>query len=187
MAGETAANGIARWDGISWAVLSSGVDDGYVSALAVAGGDLYVGGYFSTAGGAPANSIAKWDGSAWSALGLGTSGYVNALAVFGTELYLGGDFVSIGNRVSAYAAKAKIAVSNLVSGSISNLTYAPATGLSLTFLGGATDQPYRIQRSSSLAPNSWTDVASFIYTGPIVITDPMAVGPLPRFYRAITP
>jgi len=186
-AGETAANGIARWDGTSWSALGSGVDDGFVSTLAVSGTDLYVGGYFTTAGGNPANSIAKWDGGAWSALGSGTGAGVYSLAVFGTDLYVGGDFISIGNRVSAYAARAKIGVNSVAGGRIGNLTYAPATGLSFTFLGAATGQPYRIQRSSSLAPNSWTDVASFIYSGPTVIADPIAVGPLPRFYRAVTP
>src|SRR5260221_14760739 len=43
---------------------------------------LYVGGFFTSAGGAPANNIAKWNGSAWAPLGGGLSPAVGALAVF---------------------------------------------------------------------------------------------------------
>src|SRR5262245_36356876 len=60
-------NRIAKWDGNRWSAFGSGVDD-IVYAVAVAGGDVYAGGWFTTAGRAPANYIAKWDGSSWSAL-----------------------------------------------------------------------------------------------------------------------
>ncbi|MCX6917134.1 MAG: hypothetical protein NT167_29530, partial [Verrucomicrobia bacterium] len=85
------ANGIAKWDGISWSALGSGMNGG-VSALALWGTDLYAGGSFTTAGGESANYIAKWDGSVWSALGSGMSSSVYALAVSGSDLYAGGDF-----------------------------------------------------------------------------------------------
>jgi hypothetical protein len=65
-----AANRIAKWNGSSWSSLGTGVD-GYVSALAMSGPDLYAGGSFSTAGGSPANMIAKWNGTNWTALGSG--------------------------------------------------------------------------------------------------------------------
>lgn len=60
---------------------------------------LYVGGWFTTAGGEPANRIAKWDGSIWSALGAGVGGgAVYALTAFddgsGPALYVGGEFLS---------------------------------------------------------------------------------------------
>ena len=42
---------------------------------------LYVGGYFTAAGGTSANYIARWDGTAWSALGSGGNDFVGALAV----------------------------------------------------------------------------------------------------------
>jgi hypothetical protein len=48
--GETlAVNGIAQWDGSSWAALGSGMNNA-VMALAVSGGRLYAGGAFTTVG-----------------------------------------------------------------------------------------------------------------------------------------
>jgi PKD repeat protein len=67
-------------------------------AMAVSGTNLYVGGYFATAGTTNdvVNGIALWNGSSWSALGSGLNGYVYALAVSGTNLYVGGHFTSAG-------------------------------------------------------------------------------------------
>jgi hypothetical protein len=50
-------NGLARWDGTSWSPLGSGID-GTVYALAFAGDTLFVGGTFSTAGGAASHHLA---------------------------------------------------------------------------------------------------------------------------------
>lgn len=107
-AGGMSATNIAKWDGNSWTALSSGlmgtppgiVFSSYVSALAVLGGELYVGGLFTTAGGVPANCIAKWDGISWSALGSGMSITVQALAAWGNELYAGGEFTTAGGSVA---------------------------------------------------------------------------------------
>ena len=113
-AAGTRIDHVARWNGISWAPLADGADDGTdgnVHALAVwndGGGDaLFVGGCFSTAGGVTANNVARWDGSAWSSLtgptGNGVDGCVDALAVWddgtGSALYAGGYFTSAGGVV----------------------------------------------------------------------------------------
>jgi hypothetical protein len=106
-AGGILATNIAEWDGTNWSALGlgiSGAGEGYgpyVSALAVSGNTLYMGGNFTTAGGNPANGIAQWDGSSWSPLGLGFSYYtyqpnVYALAVSGTNLFAGGSFATAG-------------------------------------------------------------------------------------------
>ena len=68
VAGNVAANNIAKWDGTNWSALGSGIQ-GEVHALFVSGSNLYAGGFFPMAGGLPANNIAKWDGVRWSALG----------------------------------------------------------------------------------------------------------------------
>jgi hypothetical protein len=64
-AGGVTVNGVAAWDGDAWSALGSGVGSGPdsgegVSALAVSGNELYVGGNFLTAGGLTANRLAAW-------------------------------------------------------------------------------------------------------------------------------
>lgn len=69
-------------------------------------GNLYVGGYFTSAGGVAANHIAKWDGSNWSAVGSGVNSSIRALAVDGAnQLYIGGDFSTAGGKSSDFLAK----------------------------------------------------------------------------------
>jgi len=99
-AGGVMANGIAKWDGSTWSALGNGLGSRYpsyagtVCAIAVSGSDVYVGGYFATAGGVSANNIARWNGStnSWSALGSGVDGNVSAIAVSGSDVYVGGYF-----------------------------------------------------------------------------------------------
>jgi hypothetical protein len=104
-------NGIAKWDGSSWSTLSSGVSGGcpYVSAIAVNGSDVYVGGCFATAGGIGANNIAKWNGNSWSVLGSGSNNGVNsaiyAIAVNGNDVYVGGSFTLAGGVSANKIAK----------------------------------------------------------------------------------
>lgn len=58
-AGNTSANNIALWDGLTWSNLGTGIN-GAVTALIEYNGGLIAGGYFDTAGGLPANNIAEW-------------------------------------------------------------------------------------------------------------------------------
>lgn len=56
---------IARWDGASWTPVGSGIGgdilDPSVHALLEYDGSLFVGGWFTMAGGKPSLSIARWD------------------------------------------------------------------------------------------------------------------------------
>ncbi|MFC1569621.1 sugar-binding protein [bacterium] len=79
----------------TWTSLSSGVN-GTVHAIACSGNDVYVGGYFTQAGGIIANNIARWDGTSWSALGSGVDRIVWAIACSGNDVYVGGDFTQAG-------------------------------------------------------------------------------------------
>ena len=90
--------------GGDWSKLGDGLS-GFVSAVAVIGSDIYVGGDFDTAGGTTVNNIAKWNGSTWSALGTGMNGGVWALAVIGTDLYAGGEFTTAGGVAALRIAK----------------------------------------------------------------------------------
>ena len=114
MAGGSAANRIAKWNGSSWSALGSGINDWLdnppdhppaVVALAVSGSDVYAGGAFRAAGGIEVSNIAKWNGSNWSALGSGMPGWVSALAVSGSDLYAGGNFTTAGGSEAAAIAK----------------------------------------------------------------------------------
>ena len=115
MAGGSAANHIAKWNGSSWSALGSGMND-EVFALAVSGSDVYAGGDFTTAGGITANAIAKWDGTGWSALGSGMGpgesydrAAVYALAVSGSDVYAGGAFTMVTSSGGVAVATTNIA------------------------------------------------------------------------------
>ena len=106
-AGGAPAEGVARWDGAAWHTLGDGVGGAgmiyKVATLASIGGDLYVGGDFTQAGGAPAGGLAVWDGAAWSEYEGGVQrdgGYavVHDLQVHEGDLFLGGNFSSVGGR-----------------------------------------------------------------------------------------
>jgi len=126
-AGDGPANHIAQWDGSGWIPLGSGLTGGnldehdepktigYAMATydAGSGPELYVGGYFTEAGGLTANSIARWNGAAWQPAGDGLGGTseptARAMAVFedgaGTALYVGGLFQTAGGIDASHVAR----------------------------------------------------------------------------------
>lgn len=112
MNSDTAAAGVARWNGTSWSNLGSGIP-GVVLSLCEhddgSGVKLYAGGLFQVAGGTQAFSIASWDGDHWSAVGGGLSGNVHALCSFddgtGPALYAGGEFTVPGDPSGARIAR----------------------------------------------------------------------------------
>ena len=116
-AGGQTANRVARFDMTTqvWSSLGSGTANGVnnvVYALALSGSDLYVGGFFTQAGGAAANRVARFNivTETWSSLGSGASNGLNervyAFALSGSELYMGGTFSQAGgstaNRVARF-------------------------------------------------------------------------------------
>ena len=111
-AGSVTANSIARWDGMNWGALGTGVD-GVVHALTVfddgGGARLCVGGSFLTAGLGGAKRIAAWDGSGWDHFGSGMNDEVYSLTPFddgsGPALYAGGRFTTAGGTPANYVAK----------------------------------------------------------------------------------
>jgi|GEM_PF-4082310 len=103
--GDNAGNYLTRWNGSAFVSFGGGpvaaLND-IVSAIAVSGTNLYVGGFFTDAGGNPnADFVARWDGSAWQALGVGLNSSVFAIAVSGTDLYVGGYFTDAGGNPNA--------------------------------------------------------------------------------------
>lgn len=105
-AGGVTVRGVAFWDGSAWSALGGGVGVSGVfvggnnvsvaNAVAVYGGNLYIGGLFTTVNGIAATYIAKWDGSVWSPVGGGVNQRVDCMAAIGGLLYVGGGFTSPG-------------------------------------------------------------------------------------------
>jgi len=103
-AGNVNAISVAKWDGLQWSRLGSGLTRAggptRVPGLAVyddgSGEALYATGGFDDAGGTPARGVAKWDGSTWSAVGVGITGQGFKMTTYddghGEHLYLGGSF-----------------------------------------------------------------------------------------------
>jgi len=108
--GVPGADKVARWDGVEleWFALGDGLGDGLgsnpVSALAVAGPDVYVGTtYWQNE---PGGNIAHWDGHTWEGLGGGVipdeySGSPATIAVAGPDLYAGGYIEQAGGNARA--------------------------------------------------------------------------------------
>ncbi len=96
-AGAT-ANRIIRYNTGSgtYFSLGTGVDNNMVSALLIYGGQLYVGGSFSTIGGTTVNNIARWTGSNWLTVSTGTNGTVRSFGLSGANLIVGGSFANAG-------------------------------------------------------------------------------------------
>jgi hypothetical protein len=84
-----------------WSSVGGGMNSNvYAMTVDTVNNELYVGGWFTTAGGIPAGHIAKWDGTNWFEIGGGIgddfSTTVSCLSFFNGNLYVGGLFDSIG-------------------------------------------------------------------------------------------
>ena len=107
-------NNIAKWTGVSWSALGSGMDY-KVNALAVSGSDVYAGGDFWQAGGSAIQYLAKWNGTNWSTLGEGIGGdddvpdMVAALVIAGSNVYAGGAFLFATNTGGVVVAANRVA------------------------------------------------------------------------------
>lgn len=105
--------GIARWDGVAWQPLGSGVagtSAPSVDALArLPSGDLVAGGVFTTAGGVAARHLARFDGVAWHAFGdldTGSASRIHALLVRGNGVLVAtGDFTAVGGVAATRIAQ----------------------------------------------------------------------------------
>ncbi|MCA8952950.1 MAG: hypothetical protein KDE27_25795 [Planctomycetes bacterium] len=100
-AGALAVSRIARWDGTAWAPLGAGLGGSGGkrgnTLMLLPGGDLLVGGYFTSAGAVSVNGLARWDGTAWSAVGgaSGAGGEVFGLARDGSGGLIVGGLLTI--------------------------------------------------------------------------------------------
>jgi hypothetical protein len=171
-AGGVSANNIARWNGTTWSALGNGIP-GSVSAIAVRGADVFVGGTFtmSTPSGTAFN-IARWDGATWWSLpGLfsGTIGnfFVNDIAIQGNNIVVGGSFTAA--NFSPNSQSTNIALHN-------GIEWLPMAGgvnsnvNAVVVLGGDVYAGGRFTRAGSVAASriarwngsSWSPLATGI-------------------------
>jgi hypothetical protein len=180
--GEVLANGIARWDGISWRTLGGGFD-GPVYALASWDPDgpagpqlplLIAGGDFRHAGTEAIDYIAAWDGTAWHSLGWGTDGPVRSLTTWDPDgggplieqLVAGGDFTHVGADATGEVGPCSVARWN---GSVwASMAGLPGATCFTRFDIGGTS---RLVAGGSAGVNYWDGAAwqslgfTFAYSG----------------------
>jgi hypothetical protein len=190
-AGGVSANCVARFNTLTntWSSLGTGSQNGvsgvslpYVSALAVVGNEVYVGGYFFFAGGVSANCVARFNTqtNTWSALGTGSSNGVGgvtvfALAVVGNEVVVGGDFTSAGgvsaNCVARFNTQTNTwsalgtGSSNGVSGGAYPYVYALAVVGNEVYVGGGFTSAGGVSANCVARFNPQTNTWSSLGTG----------------------
>jgi hypothetical protein len=165
-AGGVSANGVASFNTQTntWSTLGTGSSNGvnnWVQALAVVGNEVYVGGWFTLAGGVSANRVARFNTltNTWSSLGTGSSNGVNgtvfALAVVGNEVVVGGTFTSAGGVSANNVARYFPPTTNPPTHTIfaDGLYFFPPTGVSIFFTGVLGTGTCTVQRFDAPASN----------------------------------
>jgi hypothetical protein len=144
-----AANYIARWNGISWSALGSGLGNHVYALTVLPNGDVVAGGYFG---------IARWNGASWSALGSGTNDYVLALAVLPNgDVAAGGPFTTAGGVAAGYWSIWNDGHPAVASQPVGATTCAGAAAVFSVIATG--DAPLAYQWQVQAAPNDWVDLA----------------------------
>jgi hypothetical protein len=114
-----AADYIAKWDGTNWSALgSNGAGDGslnyYLSAIAVSGSNVYIGGLFTNVNNNGTSTgltyLALFNGTDWGPVDTSLQGavqsHVTTVAANGTNVYVGGSFTNAAGIPEAdYIAK----------------------------------------------------------------------------------
>lgn len=122
-----------QWDnvGTGGGAFKDGVND-----VMVNGSDVYVGGWFTDAGGNPeADYIAKWDGAQWTSLSSNGSGDGALTSAVTDMLFVGTDLYVIGYSFAAIDTS-NVAIPNAVSLAVWNGTvWSAAPGLSAPLNG----------------------------------------------------
>ncbi len=101
------ANGIARWDGVQWHAMGTGVVVNQtlgIFALIIHEGHLVAGGSFSSMNGQSMWNISKWNGESWSPFSA-NPGIVYEMTVHDGALIAGGPTVSVGGTQFNHIAR----------------------------------------------------------------------------------
>ncbi len=153
IAGGVRVNRIARFDGVRWHALGSGLNMEVYGVTVAPNGEVYVCGDFSMAGGVPAARVARWDGANWFALGSGIPGAIfytspTCIEALPTgEIVVGGGFSQAGGvparRVAVWNGASWRALGNGIYGDgssafVNALCVLPDGSL----LAGGSQHPY---------------------------------------------
>lgn len=130
--GLTLAERIARWDGTAWHPLGSGLTQGVQSFASAStltvlpGGDLFVAGRFTEAGGVVARDAARWNAaSGWERTNPGTEGRVDTLFELADgDVLAGGGFRTFGGLQTANVARWDGASWSALGSGLGGLTYS---------------------------------------------------------------
>ena len=155
-----------------------------VNAMAFSGNTLFVGGTFTTIGGASRNRIAQVSASGtgnilpWVQNDLTLSTIVSAIAVGPSAIYVGGNFTSGRNRLAAFSATGSLLTWNPdAGGTVLALAYADSVvyaGGSFTTIGGVARSRAAAVSATGTGnllpwdPNSGSTVASLSVSGSTV-------------------
>ena len=173
-AGGNTAHYIAQWDtgGQTWSPINSGGKEGVtasVSALAITGTRMYVGGYFDRVGwpDGPATdyfAVLNTNAITWTTVNPGLKNYVDAIAVHGTDVYVGGGFYPNGGSNFDGLVRWDTLHNQWsgISGASANV-YALALSGDDLYVGG-TFAPNRIRRLNTL-DNTWRPMTGGVYGG----------------------
>lgn len=104
-AGGQNADGIARWDGIRWLSLTTGVSNFIFNLTLTDDGEVYVGGEFNQTGSAGQMALAKLNGTQWQMVSGPIRGSIYALASEGDWIYVGGQFTNAGGVAARNVAR----------------------------------------------------------------------------------
>ncbi len=185
MVGDVEARRVAKWDGSRWSALGLGFGSpvftatfSQVTALAVAGTNLYAGGPLARADGTGLD-VARWDGTNWiaicSSLGRPESGGtgISALAAMGNELFVGGRFSSVEGIPATNIAKWNGASWSAVGTGLNDSVRALAVIGSDLYAGGSFKNAGRV---SANAVAKW-DGSNWRALGDGVKDDPNRLSP----------
>ena len=170
--GAVAAAGAALWNGSAWVPFGTGLAGGTASgpfgaAWSKDGTEVYVTGYFTTAGGITVNKVARYNivnGIGWSAMGTGIStGTVGNHVVVGLDgaVYLSGTFTAVGGIAAVNIAKWNgstwSALGDGLNG-ITDITINPLTGELLALRASASGTFAFIDTVSVWNGSSWNSL-----------------------------